>query len=160
MIMKQILSLIFCFCFLQLRAQNSDEKAILNLLNSQTEEWNRGNIDEFMKGYWNKKAETEDTLQNGWLRTGDIATINEGGFVKIVDRKKDMILVSGFNVYPNEIEGVIALVPGVKEVAVTNTIAIPPERRFDRLKVLSIAGLLAKAIGYTHSDQSVSSLFD
>ena len=48
----------------------------------------------------------------------------------------------------------------VKEVAVTNTIAIPPERRFDRLKVLSIAGLLAKAIGYTHSDQSVSSLFD
>src|SRR5689334_6895624 len=49
---------------------------------------------------------------------------------------------------------------GVKEVAVTNTIAIPPERRFDRLKVLSIAGLLAKAIGYTHSDQSVSSLFD
>ena len=50
--------------------------------------------------------------------------------------------------------------PPVKEVAVTNTIAIPPERRFDRLKVLSIAGLLAKAIGYTHSDQSVSSLFD
>jgi ribose-phosphate pyrophosphokinase len=48
----------------------------------------------------------------------------------------------------------------VKEVAVTNTIGIPPERRFDRLKVLSIAGLLAKAIGYTHSDQSVSSLFD
>jgi len=48
----------------------------------------------------------------------------------------------------------------VKEVVVTNTIAIPPERRFDRLKVLSIAGLLAKAIGYTHSDQSVSSLFD
>ena len=48
----------------------------------------------------------------------------------------------------------------VKEVAVSNTIAIPPERRFDRLKVLSIAGLLAKAIGYTHSDQSVSSLFD
>ena len=48
----------------------------------------------------------------------------------------------------------------VKEVAVTNTIALPPERHFDRLKVLSIAGLLAKAIGYTHSDQSVSSLFD
>jgi ribose-phosphate pyrophosphokinase len=48
----------------------------------------------------------------------------------------------------------------VKEVAVTNTIAIPKERRFDRLKVLSIAGLLSKAIGYTHSDQSVSSLFD
>ena len=48
----------------------------------------------------------------------------------------------------------------VKEVTVTNTVALPPERRFDRLKVLSIAGLLAKAIGYTHSDQSVSSLFD
>ena len=48
----------------------------------------------------------------------------------------------------------------IKEVAVTDTIAIPPERRFDRLKVLSVGGLLAKAIGYTHSEQSVSSLFD
>jgi len=56
MIMKQILSLIFCFCFLQLVAQNSDEKAILNLLRSQTEEWNKGNIDEFMKGYWNNDS--------------------------------------------------------------------------------------------------------
>jgi len=54
--MKQILSLIFCFCFLQLAAQNSDEKAILNLLRSQTEEWNKGNIDEFMKGYWNNDS--------------------------------------------------------------------------------------------------------
>lgn len=54
--MKQILSLIFCFCFLQLVAQNSDEKAILNLLRSQTEEWNKGNIDEFMKGYWNNDS--------------------------------------------------------------------------------------------------------
>lgn len=54
--MKQILSLIFCFCFLQLMAQNSDEKAILNLLRSQTEEWNKGNIDEFMKGYWNNDS--------------------------------------------------------------------------------------------------------
>ena len=56
MIMKQILSLIFCFCFLQLAAQNSDEKAILELLRGQTEEWNKGNIDEFMKGYWNNDS--------------------------------------------------------------------------------------------------------
>ena len=56
MIMKQILSLIFCFCFLQLTAQKSDEKAILDLLRSQTEEWNKGNIDDFMKGYWNNDS--------------------------------------------------------------------------------------------------------
>ena len=71
------------------------------------------------KGYWNRPDETVLVLQpDGWLRTGDIATINTAGFVKIVDRAKDMIIVSGFNVYPNEIEDVIAACPKVKEVAV------------------------------------------
>lgn len=71
------------------------------------------------KGYWNRPDETALVLRpDGWLRTGDIATINSGGFVKIVDRAKDMIIVSGFNVYPNEIEDVIAACPKVKEVAV------------------------------------------
>lgn len=71
-----------------------------------------------MKGYWNQPEKTAETLQDGWLRTGDIVTINADGFVKIIDRKKDIILVSGFNVYPNEVEDVIALMPGVNEVAV------------------------------------------
>lgn len=71
-----------------------------------------------MKGYWKRAEETAQSLKNGWLRTGDIATIDEEGFLRVVDRKKDMILVSGFNVYPNEVEDVIALLPGVKEVAV------------------------------------------
>ena len=71
-----------------------------------------------MKGYWNRPEETKAVLsEDGWLRTGDIATVDERGFVRIVDRKKDMILVSGFNVYPNEIENVVASHAGVLEVA-------------------------------------------
>ncbi len=71
-----------------------------------------------MQGYWNQPEKTAEALQEGWVRTGDIVTVNAEGFVKVIDRKKDMILVSGFNVYPNEIEDVIALMPGVTEVAV------------------------------------------
>ncbi|MGD9590958.1 MAG: AMP-binding protein [Candidatus Berkiella sp.] len=71
-----------------------------------------------MKGYWNKPEATANTIINGWLRTGDIATINSEGFVSIVDRKKDMIIVSGFNVYPNEVEDIIAHMKEVREVAV------------------------------------------
>ena len=72
-----------------------------------------------MRGYWQRPKETQDVLSNdGWLHTGDIGFMDEQGFVQIVDRKKDMILVSGFNVYPNEIEGVIAEHPGVLEVGV------------------------------------------
>ena len=71
-----------------------------------------------MKGYWNQPDETAKVLDaNGWLRTGDIARMDETGQAFIVDRKKDMILVSGFNVYPNEIEDVVALHPEVLEVA-------------------------------------------
>jgi long-chain acyl-CoA synthetase len=72
-----------------------------------------------MKGYWNQPQMTADVLSaDGWLRTGDIAQMDNKGFLKIVDRKKDIIIVSGFNVYPNEIEDVIASMKGVKEVAV------------------------------------------
>ena len=71
-----------------------------------------------MKGYWNRPEETAQVIMaDGFLRTGDIAVMDESGFVKIVDRKKDMILVSGFNVYPNEIEDVLAMHPGVLESA-------------------------------------------
>ncbi|MFK7815573.1 MAG: AMP-binding protein, partial [Gammaproteobacteria bacterium] len=71
-----------------------------------------------MQGYWNRPEETKNVLSDdGWLRTGDIAMVSEDGFVRIVDRKKDMILVSGFNVYPNEIENVVQSMTGVLEVA-------------------------------------------
>ncbi|WP_455424719.1 long-chain-fatty-acid--CoA ligase FadD [Dryocola sp. LX212] len=70
-----------------------------------------------MLGYWQRPDATDEIMQDGWLRTGDIATMDEEGFMRIVDRKKDMILVSGFNVYPNEIEDVVMEHPGVLEVA-------------------------------------------
>ena len=71
-----------------------------------------------MKGYWQRPEETAKVLdRHGWLSTGDVGVMNEQGFIRLVDRKKDMILVSGFNVYPNEIEDVVALHPGVAEVA-------------------------------------------
>ncbi|NQY63524.1 MAG: long-chain-fatty-acid--CoA ligase FadD [Alteromonadaceae bacterium] len=70
-----------------------------------------------MKGYYNRPDATEEILKDGWLATGDIAFMDENGFFKIVDRKKDMIIVSGFNVYPNEIEEVIAMLDGVLEIA-------------------------------------------
>ena len=70
-----------------------------------------------MAGYWNRPEETRQVLMpDGFLRTGDIATVDDKGFVRIVDRKKDMILTSGFNVYPNEVEEVVAMHPGVMEV--------------------------------------------
>jgi len=71
-----------------------------------------------MKGYWNKPDETANVLtDDGWFATGDVGIINQQGYVKLVDRKKDMILVSGFNVYPNELEAVVAEHPDVLEVA-------------------------------------------
>ena len=70
-----------------------------------------------MKGYWNQPGETANVMTpDGALRTGDIGFMNPEGYVKIVDRKKDMILVSGFKVFPNEVEDVIAMMPGVREV--------------------------------------------
>jgi long-chain acyl-CoA synthetase len=70
-----------------------------------------------MRGYWNRPDETERVMFGDWLRTGDIGRIDEKGYVYLEDRKKDMILVSGFNAYPNEIEAVAASHPGVLEVA-------------------------------------------
>jgi long-chain acyl-CoA synthetase len=72
-----------------------------------------------MKGYWNSPDETAKVLgPDGFLATGDVGVMDENGYVRIVDRKKDMLLVSGFNVYPNEIESVVAMLPGVLECAV------------------------------------------
>jgi len=74
---------------------------------------------QIMQGYWQQPNETKEVLsEDGWLRTGDIASIDEEGFISIVDRKKNLVIVSGFNVYPTEIEDVVSNHPGVLECAV------------------------------------------
>jgi long-chain acyl-CoA synthetase len=79
-----------------------------------------------MKGYWQRPEETDKVLmKDGFLRTGDMGYMTEDGFIKLVDRKKDMILVSGFNVYPNEIEDVAGMHPKILEAA---AIAVPDEK--------------------------------
>ena len=88
-----------------------------------------------MKGYYNKPGETAKTIRDGWLSTGDIGKMDEDGYFYIVDRKKDMILVSGFNVYPNEIEEVLARHPKVLEVA---AIGIPSEKSGEMVKVFIV----------------------
>jgi long-chain acyl-CoA synthetase len=89
-----------------------------------------------MQGYWNRPDETAKVLDaDGWLHTGDIARIDDNGYVYIVDRKKDMILVSGFNVYPNEIEDVVARHPGVREVA---AIGVPDEHSGEVVKLFVV----------------------
>jgi len=89
-----------------------------------------------MKGYWQRPEETAQVLDRaGWLSTGDIGVMNEQGFIRLVDRKKDMILVSGFNVYPNEIEDVVALHPGVAEVA---AIGVADQVTGERVKIFVV----------------------
>ncbi|MGH8079423.1 MAG: long-chain fatty acid--CoA ligase, partial [Lysobacter sp.] len=89
-----------------------------------------------MKGYWQKPEETAKVIDaDGWLHTGDMAKMDETGFFYIVDRKKDMILVSGFNVYPNEIEDVIAMMPGVLEVA---AVGVPDDKSGEAVKVVIV----------------------
>ncbi|MDQ5766995.1 AMP-binding protein [Thiothrix subterranea] len=78
--------------------------------------WVRG--PQVMQGYWQRPDETANIMSGDWLRTGDVAVINERGFIKLVDRLKDMVLVSGFNVYPNEVEDVLASHPKVLEAGV------------------------------------------
>ena len=89
-----------------------------------------------MAGYWQRPEETAKVmLPGGWFRTGDIGVMDEQGYFKIVDRKKDMILVSGFNVYPNEIEEVVASCPGVLECA---AIGIPDAESGEAVKLVVV----------------------
>jgi len=88
-----------------------------------------------MKGYYNRPDETNDTLEEGWLNTGDIGKMQPDGFFQIVDRKKDMILVSGFNVFPNEVEDVVAGHPKVLEVA---AVGVPDEKSGEVVKVVIV----------------------
>jgi long-chain acyl-CoA synthetase len=89
-----------------------------------------------MAGYWNKPEETKNVMTaDGFFKSGDIGIMNSDGFTKIVDRKKDMVLVSGFNVYPNEVEEVISLIPGVLECAV---IGVPDEDSGEAVKAFIV----------------------
>jgi len=84
-----------------------------------------------MKGYWNRPDETAKTLRNGWLYTGDIAKMDQNGYFQIVDRKKDMIIVGGFNVYPRDVEEVLYQHPKILEAVVAG---IPDPKSGERVK--------------------------
>jgi len=119
---------------------SSTECAIMNDEGDLLPQGERGELvirgPQVMKGYWQRPEETDKVItEEGWLRTGDIAVMAEDGFFKIVDRKKDMILVSGFNVFPNEIEDVLALHPKVLEVA---AIGIPDEKSGEAVKIFVV----------------------
>ena len=89
-----------------------------------------------MAGYWNNSQETEQSMTRaGYFKTGDIGQMNQDGYVKIIDRKKDTILVSGFNVYPNEVEEVLAMLPGVAECA---AVGVKDEQSGEAVKVFIV----------------------
>jgi long-chain acyl-CoA synthetase len=89
-----------------------------------------------MAGYWNRPDETAKVMTpDGFFRSGDIGVMDADGYTKIVDRKKDMILVSGFNVYPNEVEGVVAMHPGVLECAV---VGVPDDNSGEAVKLFVV----------------------
>jgi long-chain acyl-CoA synthetase len=99
-----------------------------------------------MKGYWNNPEETAKVIRDGWLKTGDIGHLDSEGYVTLTDRKKDMILVSGFNVYPNEIESVVATHPGVLECGV---VGVPDAKSGEAVKVVIVRkdpGLTREAV--------------
>jgi len=116
---------------------------IVKIVDSQGLELPRGEAGEviargptIMKGYLNQSEATAETIKDGWLHTGDIGVMDEDGYIRIVDRKKDMVLVSGFNVYPNEIEDVIAKLDSVVEVGV---IGVPDEKTGESVKAYVVS---------------------
>ena len=111
-----------------------DDNGVIVPLGEPGEMWVRG--PQVMQGYWQHPDETRRALQDGWLKTGDIAVMRPDGALKIVDRKKDMILVSGFNVYPSEVEAVLAQHPAVLEVA---CIGVPSEGSGEKVKACVVA---------------------
>ncbi|MEI7431221.1 MAG: long-chain-fatty-acid--CoA ligase [Betaproteobacteria bacterium] len=119
---------------------SSTEAAIRNESGADVPLGERGELcirgPQVMKGYYNQPEETSNVfMPDGFLRTGDIAVMDNKGFVRIVDRKKDMILVSGFNVYPNEVEDVLAMHPGVLEAA---AIGVPDEKTGEAVKLFVV----------------------
>ena len=91
---------------------------------------------QIMQGYWQRPDETAETIRDGWLHTGDVAEMDADGYFRIVDRKKDMILVSGFNVFPNEVEGCIAAMPGVIEAGV---VGVPDGKSGEAVRAYVVA---------------------
>ena len=102
---------------------------------------------QLMKGYWNQPEETAATLRDGWLHTGDIATMDEDGYLYIVERKKDLIIASGFNVYPREVEEVLYVHPAVLEAA---AIGVPDPYRGETVKAFVVL-----KPGATATDQEI-----
>ncbi len=99
-----------------------------------------------MAGYWNRPDETAKTIRDGWLHTGDVAVMDADGYFRIVDRMKDLVLVSGFNVYPNEVENVIA---GMDEVLEVGVIGVPDAKSGEAVRayVVPLAdGLTEEAV--------------
>ncbi len=103
-------------------------------LGESGEMWVKG--PQVMKGYYNREEATAEILKEGWLATGDVALMDEQGYFKIVDRKKDMIIVSGFNVFPNEIEEVVMMHDGVVEAA---AIGVPHDASGEMVKIFVVA---------------------
>lgn len=93
---------------------------------------------QIMKGYWQRDDETANSIKDGYFHTGDIAEMDEDGYFKIVDRKKDMILVSGFNVYPNEVEELISAMEGITEVGV---IGYPDEKSGEKVHAFVVSSV-------------------
>jgi long-chain acyl-CoA synthetase len=121
-----------------LPAPSTDIKIILDNgeqapVGESGEMWVKG--PQVMLGYYNRPEATDEILQDGWLATGDIAFMDDNGFFKIVDRKKDMIIVSGFNVFPNEIEEVAVSHPGIIEAA---AIGVPHEVCGEQVKLFVV----------------------
>ncbi|MFT6866573.1 MAG: long-chain acyl-CoA synthetase [Cyclobacteriaceae bacterium] len=98
----------------EIRIMSEDGK--IQAIGEFGEIWAKG--PQVMTGYWQNREETDNVMENGWFKTGDIAFMDEDGFIKIVDRKKEMINVSGMKVFPNEVENVISQIPGILEVGV------------------------------------------
>ena len=107
--------------------------------NKEVPKGDRGEIcvhgPQVMEGYWKRKSDTDEIIKDGWLYTGDIGVIDNDGFIKIVDRKKEMVLVSGFNVFPNEVEHVISSHPKVLEVGV---IGVPDKKTTEAVKAVIV----------------------
>ncbi|MGD0024517.1 MAG: AMP-binding protein, partial [Xanthobacteraceae bacterium] len=111
-----------------------DDKENILAVGAEGEVWVRG--PQVMQGYWGRPDETQRVLTaDGWLRTGDIGALDPQGYLKLFDRKKDMVNVSGFKVFPNEVEDVVMLHPGVLEAAV---IGIPDERTGEAVKLFVV----------------------
>ncbi len=116
---------------------------LFKVINDDGQELAQGEIGELcikgpqvMKGYWQRPEATDEVIDaDGWFKTGDIGVIQEDGYIRIVDRKKDMILVSGFNVYPNELEDVLASLPGVLQCA---AIGVPDEKSGEAIKLFVV----------------------